>query len=48
MDKAKWEGLLRLRLNGIFLPFNAYGMGVHIPGAIKQIMEMIKEFMEGK
>ncbi len=38
MDKQASEGHLKLALNRILDPFNAYGLGVFIPEAIKAIV----------
>ena len=38
MDKQASEGHLKLALNRILDPFNAYGLGVFIPEAVKAIV----------
>lgn len=46
MNKDKAEGLLRLKLNGVMEPFVTYGLDVHIPPAIKSIVDLAKEYHE--
>ena len=46
MDEEKAIGLLRLRLNGVMSPFDAYGMGIQIPEAIAQIVKLAEQFCE--
>ena len=41
-DKAK--GQLRLQLNGVFEPFNCYGLGAYIPEAIEQVVLLAEQF----
>lgn len=44
MEKEKAEGLLRLRLNGALDPFDIYGLGVFIPGAIGEIVILAEQY----
>ena len=46
MDKDKAIGLFRLRLNGVMSPFDQYGLGVHIPPAINQILKLALQLQE--
>ena len=41
-DKAK--GQLKLQLNGVFEPFNCYGLGAYIPEAIEQVVLLAEQF----
>lgn len=41
-DKAK--GQLRLQLNGVLKPFNMYGLGIFIPGAIDECVHLAEQF----
>ena len=43
-DYAKAVGQFRIQLNGVFEPFNLYGLGVHIPGAIEEITKLTEDF----
>jgi len=53
MDKLNWlpeddyqkaVGQLRLQLNGVFQPFNQYGLEVFIPGAIHEVVKLAEDF----
>ena len=39
MTKEKAIGLFRLRMNGVFQPFNCYGLTVLIPEAIEAVIK---------
>lgn len=39
-DKEKAVGQFRLQLNGVFQPFNGYGMNIFIPEAIEAIIRL--------
>ena len=41
-DKAR--GQLKLQLNGVFEPFNCYGLGAFIPEAIEQAVMLAEQF----
>ena len=43
-DYRKAVGTFRLRLNDVFQPFNCYGLGELIPGAIEEIVELAEQF----
>ncbi len=43
-DYEKAKGQLKLQLNGVLEPFNFYGLGLYIPEAIKQIVELCEQF----
>ncbi len=40
IEHEKNVGQLRLMLNGVFSPFNCYGLDVYIPGAIEQVISL--------
>lgn len=44
MTKDKLTGLIRLKLNGIFEPFNLHGLDVHIPAAQNAIMDLMEKY----
>ena len=35
---------LRLQLNGVFEPFDQYGLGVFIPGAVQEAVKLCEDF----
>ena len=41
-DKA--IGQLRLQLNGVFAPFDLYGLGIFIVGAKEEVVELCEAF----
>ena len=43
-DYAKAVGQFRIQLNGVFEPFNIYGLDVYIPGAIKEVVRLAEDF----
>ena len=43
-EYAKAVGTLRLQFNGLFEPFNCYGLGVFIPGAITEAVKLCEDF----
>jgi len=43
-EYKKLEGIFRLQLNGVFKPFNMYGLGEFIPGAIEEIVALAVDF----
>lgn len=43
-EYQKVVGQLRLQLNGVLAPFNAYGLGVFIPGAVTEIVKLCEDF----
>jgi len=43
-EYAKAIGQLRLQLNSVLLPFNAYGLDIFIPGAITEIIKLCEDF----
>lgn len=43
-EYKKAKGQLRLQLSGVFEPFNLYGMGIYIPGAIDEVIELVEQF----
>ena len=40
----KAEGQLRLGLNGVFNPFNYYGLNILVPGAIDEVTQLAVDF----
>ena len=38
--KQRLVGGFKLQLNGVFSPFNMYGLGSDIPGAIEMVTEL--------
>ncbi len=40
----KAVGQLRLQLNGVFEPFNSYGLDIFIPGAISEVVRLAEDF----
>ena len=43
-EYQKAVGQLRLQLNGVFKPFDVYGLGVFIPGAIAEALKLAEDF----
>ena len=43
-DYSKAVGQLRLQLNGVFRPFDLYGLDVFIPGAIDEVIKLCEDF----
>ena len=43
-EYAKAKGQLRLALNDVFSCFNTLGMGIFIPGAIEETIELAEKF----
>jgi len=43
-EYQKAIGQLRLQLNGVFQPFQAYGLNVFIPGAIEETIKLAEDF----
>lgn len=43
-EYKKAIGQFRLQLNGVFEPFNMYGMDIYIPAAKEQIVELAEAF----
>ena len=43
-DYRKAVGQLRLQLNGVFEPFNCYGLGAFVPEAIEQAVLLAEQF----
>lgn len=41
-DKAKWQ--LRSQLNGVFRPFDTYGLHIFIEGAIDECIRLTEQF----
>lgn len=39
-DYAKAVGQFKLQLNGVFSPFNMYGLNEYVPGAKKQAVDL--------
>ena len=40
----KAVGQLRMQLNAVFLPFQAYGLDVFVPGAITEVIKLCEDF----
>ena len=43
-EYKKAEGQLRLQLNGVFGPFNQYGLHIFVPGAIDEVVKLAQSF----
>jgi len=43
-EYQKSLGQLRLQLNGVFTPFNAYGLDIYIPGAKESVIKLCEDF----
>ena len=43
-EYQKAIGQFRLQLNGVFEPFNCYGLDVFIPGAMTEIIKLTEDF----
>jgi len=43
-EYKKLEGIFRLQLNEVFKPFNMYGLGEFIPGAINEVVALTVDF----
>ena len=47
LDEESYQratGQLRLQIGGVLAPFNMYGLGVFIPGAIIKIVKLCEDF----
>lgn len=44
MEYKKAIGQLRLQMNAVFEPFDKYGLGIFIPGAIEEAMKLTEDF----
>ncbi len=43
-EYQKAIGQLRLQLNGVLSPFDKYGLGVFIPGAVEEIIHLTESY----
>jgi len=43
-DYQKAVSQLRLQFNGVFGPFNIYGLDVFVPGAIEECVRLCEDF----
>ena len=43
-EYKKIEGIFKLQLNEVMKPFNMYGLGEFIPGAIEEIIALSVDF----